>query len=126
MTPPPASTKLKIINTNNEWRNEVVGLDREALVEEIDAAKGRIAVLEDNLGIEKRAQSKRELDLVYVDYKVRIGTIVKDDSGSEYKTSEIEFSEGMERPRLKGFKRNRNGEFGKSERHLYKNWEIVK
>jgi hypothetical protein len=65
---------------------------------------------------------KLQLMRVYRDYKVKRGSIVTHQN-AEYKVASIDVSFGG-KPWLKGYKRKKDGGWGKIDIHLYTEWEV--
>lgn len=99
-------------------------LNRDDVIAAIDSAKGRAITLEDNLKIEKHKLNRLQIDLVTIDYGIKVGSVVKDKQGHEYKVSSIDVTFGGD-PWVKGCKRKKDGEFGVREQHLFDYWELV-
>ncbi len=71
----------------------------------------------------KRQIRDEELRNISEEFGVNIGSIVKARDGKEYKVTDIDVN--WKRPWLKGNLRKKNKEFGKAERHICGDWELI-
>ena len=71
------------------------------------------------------AISRARLLDVETEYGVKVGSIVRNHFGKEYRVTKIDADSWGGKPWLRGNPRLKNGTFGKANRHLFSNWEVV-
>ena len=67
---------------------------------------------------------EEELDICFKTHGLRIGTIVKDNKGKEYKVTQLE-SLNWGKPWVNGNLKKKDGTWGKNNNHIYGEWTVI-